>query len=63
MADFLMRCAEQPLSLIGMITALVLILIGLWCVLTQTHLFKIIMGFALLNTASHLFLVVLGCLL
>ncbi len=60
MAEFLTQCMAQPLSLIGMATALALILIGLWCVLTQTHLFKIIMGFSLLNTATHLFLVVLG---
>ncbi len=60
MSEFFIKCAAQPLSLIGMFTALALTLIGLWCVLTQTHLFKIVMGFALVNTAGHLFLVVLG---
>jgi multicomponent Na+:H+ antiporter subunit C len=60
MAEFLSRCAADPLALIGMATALGLVLIGLACVLTQRHVFKIILGFSVLDTATHLFLVVLG---
>jgi multisubunit Na+/H+ antiporter MnhC subunit len=60
MSEFLARCAANPVAAVGMATALGLVLIGLACVLTQRHVFKIILGFSVVNTATHLFLVVLG---
>lgn len=41
-------------------TGLLLIVIGLWGVLTQPHLLRMIVGFALIDTGIHMAMVAIG---
>jgi multisubunit Na+/H+ antiporter MnhC subunit len=45
---------------IMMIIAAVLMLLGIWGLLSRRHLIKIILGFSLLDTGIHILLVAIG---
>lgn len=38
----------------------ILVLLGLWAILTRRNIIKIILGFSILDTGIHLFLVAIG---
>lgn len=48
------------LSNIAIITGIIIILIGLFALLTQKNIIKIILGFALFNTGTHILMVGIG---
>jgi multisubunit Na+/H+ antiporter MnhC subunit len=43
-----------------LVTGLLLLLIGIWGMLTQRDILRIIIGFALMGTGSHIVIVVVG---
>ncbi len=47
---------------ITLTTGFILILIGLWGILTRKNIIRIILGFALLNTGVHIVMVSIGYL-
>ena len=48
------------LEIITLITGVILVLIGIWGLLTQKNLIKIVIGFALFNTGIHIIMVSIG---
>jgi multisubunit Na+/H+ antiporter MnhC subunit len=52
--------SSLPISLIVLCSGLVLILIGLWGMLTQRNLIRMIIGFSLLDTGIHMVMVSIG---
>lgn len=51
---------EFPLSLIVLGSGFCLILLGLWCMLTQRNLIRIIIGFSLMDTGIHMTMIAIG---
>jgi multicomponent Na+:H+ antiporter subunit C len=51
---------QISLAHIALITGIILILIGLWGILTQKNIIKIIVGFSLFDTGTHIIMVGLG---
>ncbi|MGM0431680.1 MAG: sodium:proton antiporter [Spirochaetota bacterium] len=51
---------ELPVTQIITATGAVLVLIGLWGILTRSHLIRIIISFSILDTGIHLIMVGLG---
>jgi len=51
---------QISLAHIAIVTGLLLILIGLWGILTQKNIIKIIIGFSLFDTGTHIVMVSLG---
>jgi len=49
-----------PISLIVLCSGFILILLGLWGMLTQRHLIRIIIGFSLMDTGIHMVMVSIG---
>ena len=45
---------------ISLISGFLLVLIGLWALLTQKNLIKMIVGFALLDTGVHMIMIAVG---
>jgi multicomponent Na+:H+ antiporter subunit C len=45
---------------IGLIVGILVILVGLWGLLTQKNLIKIVIGFALFDTGTHILMVSIG---
>ena len=52
--------ADFPISLIVLCSGFVLILIGLWGMLTQQNMIRIIIGFSLMDTGIHMVMVSIG---
>lgn len=52
--------SQIPLSNIVLVSGFILILIGLWGMLTQRHLIRLIIGFSLMDTGIHMVMVALG---
>ena len=50
----------MTISSIVLSTGLILILIGIWGMLTQRNILRIIVGFMLMGTGSHLVIVAIG---
>ena len=50
------------MALIALSTGFVLILIGLWGILTRKNILKMILGFSLLDTGVHIVMVSIGYL-
>ncbi len=48
------------LEIITLITGIILVLIGIWGLLTQKNLIKIVIGFTLFNTGIHIIMVSIG---
>lgn len=48
------------MATIAIITGFILILIGLWGILTRKNLIKMILGFSLLDTGVHIVMVSIG---
>ncbi len=48
------------LANISFITGILLVLIGLWGILTKRNIIKIILGFALFDTGTHIVMVSIG---
>lgn len=48
------------LEIITLITGVILVLIGIWGLLTQKNLIKIVIGFTLFNTGIHIIMVSIG---
>jgi multisubunit Na+/H+ antiporter MnhC subunit len=57
LADFF---AAFPISLIVLCSGFVLILLGLWGMLTQRNIIRIIIGFSLMDTGIHMVMVSIG---
>jgi len=53
---------QISLAHIALITGILLILIGLWGILSQKNLIKIIIGFSLFDTGTHIIMVSIGYL-
>ena len=51
---------QISLAHIAIATGVILLLIGLWGILTQKNILKIIIGFSLFDTATHIIMVSLG---
>jgi len=51
---------QMPLSSIVLASGLMLILIGLWGMLTQRNIIRIIVGFSLTDTGIHMVMVAIG---
>lgn len=51
---------QLPVSHVVLVAGLLLILVGLWGMLTQSHLIRIIIGFSLLDTGIHMVMVAIG---
>jgi len=51
---------QISLAHIALVTGIILILIGLWGILTQKNIIKIIVGFSLFDTGTHIIMVGLG---
>jgi len=51
---------DFPVSLIVLCSGFVLILIGLWGMLTQQNMIRIIIGFSLMDTGIHMVMVSIG---
>jgi multisubunit Na+/H+ antiporter MnhC subunit len=49
-----------PISNVVMATGFILILIGIWGMLTHRNIFRIIIGFSLMGTGTHIFIVAIG---
>jgi multicomponent Na+:H+ antiporter subunit C len=49
-----------PLSTFALATGLLLILIGLWGMLTRKNIIRMIVGFSLLDTGIHMVMVAIG---
>ena len=52
--------ADTPISLIVLCSGLVLVLIGLWGMLTQRNMIRMIVGFSLTDTGVHMVMVSIG---
>ena len=52
--------ADTPISLIVLCSGLVLVLIGLWGMLTRRNMIRMIVGFSLTDTGVHMVLVSIG---
>ena len=52
--------ADIPISLIVLCSGLVLILIGMWGMLTQRNMIRMIIGFSLTDTGIHMVMVSIG---
>ena len=52
--------AEFPISLIVLCSGLVLVLVGLWGMLTQRNMIRMIIGFSLTDTGIHMVMVSIG---
>lgn len=50
----------MTIATIVLSTGLILILIGIWGMLTQRNILRIILGFMLMGTGSHLVIVAIG---
>ncbi|MGC9373649.1 MAG: sodium:proton antiporter [Bacteroidales bacterium] len=48
------------LEIVTLITGIVLLLIGIWGLLTQKNLIKMVIGFALFDTGIHIIMVSIG---
>ncbi|MGM0497048.1 MAG: sodium:proton antiporter [Bacteroidota bacterium] len=53
---------QISLAHIALITGMLLILIGLWGILSQKNIIKIIIGFSLFDTGTHIIMVSIGYL-
>jgi len=53
---------QISLAHIALITGILLILIGLWGILSQKNIIKIIIGFSLFDTGTHIIMVSIGYL-
>ena len=51
---------DIPISLIVLCSGLILILIGIWGMLTQRNMIRIIIGFSLTDTGIHMVMVSIG---
>lgn len=51
---------DFPVSLIVLCSGLMLILIGMWGMLTQRNMIRIIVGFSLMDTGIHMVMVSIG---
>ncbi len=51
---------QISLAHIAFITGVIIILIGLWGILTQKNIIKIIVGFSLFDTGTHIIMVGVG---
>jgi len=51
---------QISLAHIALVTGIILIIIGLWGILTQKNIIKIIVGFSLFDTGTHIIMVGLG---
>ena len=51
---------DFPVSLIVLCSGLMLILIGMWGLLTQRNMIRIIVGFSLMDTGIHMVMVSIG---
>ncbi|SRR6056297_23644 len=51
---------QISLAHIAIVTGILIILIGIWGILTQKNIIKIIIGFTLFDTGSHIVMVSLG---
>jgi len=51
---------DFPVSLIVLCSGFILILIGLWGMLTQQNMIRIIIGFSLMDTGIHMVMVSIG---
>ena len=49
-----------PISNIVLATGFILVLIGLWGILTHRNILRIIIGFSLINTGMHIVIVSIG---
>lgn len=52
--------SDIPISLIVLCSGLVLILIGIWGMLTQRNMIRMIIGFSLTDTGIHMVMVSIG---
>lgn len=52
--------SDIPISLIVLASGLILILIGLWGMLTQRNMIRMIVGFSLTDTGIHMVMVSIG---
>lgn len=52
--------ADIPISLIVLCSGLLLVLIGLWGMLTQRNMIRMIVGFSLTDTGIHMVMVSIG---
>ena len=52
--------ADFPISLIVLCSGLVLVLVGLWGMLTQRNMIRMIIGFSLTDTGIHMVMVSIG---
>ena len=52
--------ADFPISLIVLCSGLVLVLVGLWGMLTQRNMIRMIIGFSLMDTGIHMVMVSIG---
>ena len=52
--------ADTPISLIVLCSGLMLVLIGLWGMLTQRNMIRMIVGFSLTDTGVHQLMVSIG---
>ena len=51
---------QISLAHIGLVLGIIIILIGLWAILTRKNIIKIIIGFSLFDTGTHIIMVALG---
>jgi len=51
---------QISLAHIAIFTGIILILIGLWAIMTQKNIIKIIIGFTLFDTGTHIAMVAIG---
>jgi multicomponent Na+:H+ antiporter subunit C len=54
------RVTDLPISNIVLATGFILILIGLWGMLTHRNILRIIIGFSLIDTGIHIVMVSIG---
>jgi multisubunit Na+/H+ antiporter MnhC subunit len=54
------RVADLPISNIVLTTGFILVLIGLWGMLTHRNILRIIIGFSLIDTGIHIVIVSIG---
>jgi multisubunit Na+/H+ antiporter MnhC subunit len=54
------RVIGLPISNVVMATGFILILVGIWGMLTHRNIFRIIIGFSLMGTGTHIVIVAIG---
>jgi multisubunit Na+/H+ antiporter MnhC subunit len=54
------RVTNLPISNIVLVTGFILVLIGLWGILTHRNILRIIIGFSLIDTGIHIVIVSIG---